>query len=68
MATNDLAEIRSKVADYLKANPDIPYRVLAERLLCSLSTVSAIAREHGITRRPRVLSAESLKVLGGESK
>jgi len=45
---------RSELANYIAAHPEQSYRVIAAKLGCSIATVSACARSHGVQRRPRV--------------
>jgi hypothetical protein len=61
MAT--IAEIHGEVAAYVASHPEQSFKTISEKLHCSLSTVSAIARKAGIRRRPRALTEEALKAL-----
>jgi DNA-binding MurR/RpiR family transcriptional regulator len=58
-------EARQKVAEYITANPHFSYRQIAEKLQCSLSTVSTIAREFGVSRQRAALSEADLSKLEG---
>jgi predicted XRE-type DNA-binding protein len=56
-------EVRQKIAEYLKANPELTYKQASEALHCGQSTVSTIAREYGITRLRKPLSESDLNNL-----
>ena len=56
-------EARKSLAEYLKENPTISYKDVAEKLNCSLSTVGGVAREFGVRRQRKPLDADCLSKL-----
>ena len=44
-------EARQKVAEYIKAHPELTYKQISEILNCGLSTIGRIAREFDIARQ-----------------
>lgn len=64
MAT--FTENRLKLAEYIRNNPNVTFKVIAAKVGCSLSTVAAVAREHHISRMPRILTDLNLSALDGE--
>jgi hypothetical protein len=57
---------REKIADYLKAHPEIPYTAVGTLIGVLAQTIWLIAKEYGIKRkrgRKIVLSADILKML-----
>jgi hypothetical protein len=58
------SEVRQKIAEYLKANPELTYKAVAEKLHCAPTTISSIAREFGVTRQRKALSEADLIALG----
>ena len=49
-----IEETHSKLADYIRNHPEQSFKAISEKLHCSETTISTIAREHGINRKPRV--------------
>ncbi|MGD1108411.1 MAG: AsnC family protein [Terracidiphilus sp.] len=47
-------EVRRIIADYIRRNPTLSYAEIAKRISCSPSTVWKIAKEHSISRMPRI--------------
>ena len=58
-------EARAKIAEFLKAHPEVSYRELAAGLGCALSTVATIAREYKIVRQRKALNLDDLSKLEG---
>lgn len=62
---NSRTEARAKIASYLKAHPEVSFKELALTLNCSLSTIAAIARQHGIVRQRKALTTADAAKLEG---
>jgi hypothetical protein len=61
-----IEETHSKLADHIRNNPEQSFKTISEKLHCSETTISAIARGHGINRKPRVtLDLSKLEVSNG---
>ena len=61
-------ENRTKLADYIRKHPEESFKSISEKLHCSLSTVSVIARDHGIHRKPRLMANLDMSLLDEEVK
>ena len=62
MAT--IEQTRATLADYIRRNPKMTFKELAAKLPgVSVSTLSQIARDHGIHRKPRLMATLDLSVL-----
>jgi putative heme iron utilization protein len=56
-------EQRAKVAEFMRAHPEVTYREIAETLQCSLETLTAIAKEYGCGRSRKKLTADVVERL-----
>jgi len=61
MKRNDA--VRKEIARYVAANPSETYRTIAAKVGCAWTTISKIAREFGVGRGRKPISAEQLKGL-----
>jgi predicted transcriptional regulator len=58
-------EVRRLIAEYIKNNPHKTLKEVSSRLQCSVSTLSATMREHGIVRN-RHIDVDAVTALTGE--
>jgi hypothetical protein len=57
MITIDKGTVESQVAAYVLRHPELPYRVVCERLHISKTALTTILKEAGVVRRPAATSA-----------
>ena len=62
---NSRKEARATIAEYLRNHPEISFKQVALTLNCSPSTIAAIARQHGIIRQRKALTAADAAKLEG---
>lgn len=58
-----ITENKARVAAYIAAHPELTLRVVAAKLNMAESTLSLLARDHGIHRKPRLMATLDLSVL-----
>jgi DNA-binding MurR/RpiR family transcriptional regulator len=58
-------EARTKIAEYLKAHPEVSYKELAAKLGCAASTIATIAHKAGIVRQRKALNLADVSKLEG---
>jgi uncharacterized protein YerC len=58
-------EAVEKLVEYLRANPQEPYRDVSAKIGLSVASISRIATAHGLTRRKAALSISDLSKLEG---
>jgi hypothetical protein len=58
-------EAVEKLVEYLRANPQEPYRVVSAKIGLSVASISRIATVHGLARRRAALSIADLSKLEG---
>jgi DNA-binding MurR/RpiR family transcriptional regulator len=56
----NIEEVHRRLAEYIKAHPDMTYKSIADKLGISVPTVSRIALKYGIRRRERYVLSEAL--------
>ena len=61
-------QVRDAVADFIRTNPQMPYKEIGRRLHVAPSTIGSISREYGIHRLRSAITEENLAELTTESK
>ena len=61
-------QVRDAVADFIRTNPQMPYKDIAHRLNVAPSTIGSISREYGIRRLRSAITEENLAELTKEGK